>query len=103
MKIDTTIKTAPAAGAKTPRPAAGRARTGAPSGPAVSDEVRLTSTSGRMRQLEAELAQLDIDDPGKVESVRQAIDQGRFAVNEEAVAEKLIQEAIDHIAHHARP
>ena len=102
MKIDTTIKSTPAGRTKEPRPAAGWARTGTPSGSAVSDEVRLTVTSGRMRQLEIELSQVSFDFAGRVESVRQAIDQGSFVVNEEAVAESLIQEAIDHIAHHPK-
>ncbi|MEW5788697.1 MAG: flagellar biosynthesis anti-sigma factor FlgM [Pseudomonadota bacterium] len=64
-----------------------------------STDVRLTATSGKMRELETELAGVDVTDSGKIESVRQAIADGRFVVDEEAVADGLIQESVDLIAH----
>ena len=59
----------------------------------------LTDTSGRLRQLEGDLAGVDVADSGKIEAVRQAIEQGSFVVDEEAVAEGLIQESIENITH----
>lgn len=109
MKIDTTIKRSPAGQTKEAKSAAlsgrGPLRPGTASrmvGNSVSDEVRLTGTSGRMHQLEAELAELDVEDAGKIGAVRQAIADGSFAVDEGAVADGLIQEAIDNIAHHPK-
>lgn len=100
MKIDTTIKNVAATRGKDAR--TGRTRTDVltPAGVAVSDDVRLTDTSAKMRELEAELARIDVADGGKIESVRQAIADGSFVVDEEAVAEGLIQESIDNITHH---
>jgi negative regulator of flagellin synthesis FlgM len=95
VKIDTTLKTmaAPRAKeAKTERPAASPARREAEG---VSDSVRLTATSGRLRQMEGELADIEVADAAKIESVREAIADGSFAVDEEAVAEGMIQETID--------
>lgn len=65
----------------------------------ISDDVRLTATSGMMRVLEAELTGVEVTDSGKIESIRQAIADGSFVVDEQAVADGLIQESIDHIAH----
>jgi len=62
---------------------------------AVSDSVRLTSAAGKLRQMESELAELEVTDSAKVESIRQAIADGNFNVDEEAVADGLIQESIE--------
>ena len=69
---------------------------------AVSDEVRLTQTSEKMRHLESELSELEINDTAKIESIRQAIADGNFKVDEEAVAEGLIQESIANIGRRSR-
>lgn len=99
MKIDTTIKSVTASRSKDTK--LGKARTVAVSTDAasVSADVRLTSTSGKLRQLESELADVGVADSGKIESVRQAIADGSFVVNEETVAEELIQESINNITH----
>lgn len=99
MKIETTIKSVTASRGKDTK--LGKVRTVSLSADmtSVSDDVRLTSTSGKLRQLESELAEVGIADSGKIESVRQAIADGSFVVNEEAVAEELIQESIDNITH----
>jgi len=68
----------------------------------VSDEVRLTQTSEKMRHLESELSELEINDTAKIESIRQAIADGNFKVDEEAVAEGLIQESIANIGRRSR-
>lgn len=99
MKIDPTVKTVAPSRSKDAK--TGKTLNSAgPANPAsVSDDVRLTSTSGRLRELEAQLAEVDITDSGKIESIRQAILDGSFVVDEEAVAEGLIQESIDNITH----
>lgn len=99
MKIDPTVKSLAPGRSKEAR--AGKSRNAAePANPAsVSDDVHLTSTSGKLRELEAQLADVDVADSGKIESIRQAILDGSFVVDEEAVAEGLIQESIDNITH----
>jgi negative regulator of flagellin synthesis FlgM len=70
--------------------------------PAISDDVKLTETSEKIRKLESELADVDVSDPAKVESIRKAIAEGNFKVDEEAVAEGLIQESIATIGRRSR-
>jgi len=65
----------------------------------VSDNVELTGTSSLMRELEAQLAELPPEDTGKVESIRQAIADGTFKVDEEAVAEGMVRETIEQLSH----
>ncbi len=65
----------------------------------VSDNVQITGTSSRLRELEARLADVPIEDAGKVESIRQAIAEGSFQVDEEAVAEGMVQETIEQLSH----
>ncbi len=100
MKIDTTIKNVTAPRGKDAKTGKSQAVTHTPAGTAVSDDVRLTDTSAKIRELEAELARIDVADGSKIESVRQAIADGSFVVDEEAVAEGLIRESIDNITHH---
>jgi len=101
VKIDNTIKSIPTPRGKDAKSAATRLLQ--PADPAgVSDNVRLTDTSEKMRQLESELSNVDITDAAKVESIRQAIEDGNFKVDEEAVAEGLIQESIATIGSRSR-
>ena len=88
MKIDKRI-TPPAAskvsaakgkaGVKSPAPVAGR-----------SDSLSLTESSAHLRELESQLASVDVTDSGKVESIKAAIANGTFSVDAEVVADRLI-------------
>ncbi len=102
MKIDTTIKAVTAPRSKDAKSTKGQMLASAADPASVSDEVRLTSASGKLRQFETELADVDVADSGKVEAVRQAIADGSFSVDEEVVAEGLIQESVDNITQQAR-
>ncbi|MBK9325197.1 MAG: flagellar biosynthesis anti-sigma factor FlgM [Thiobacillaceae bacterium] len=102
MKIDTTIKAVTAPRSKDAKSTKGQMLASAADPASVSDDVRLTSTSGKLRQFETELADVDVADSGKVEAVRQAIADGSFSVDEEVVAEGLIQESVDNITQQAR-
>jgi flagellar biosynthesis anti-sigma factor FlgM len=101
VKIDNTIRSIPATRGKEAKSAIGRLLQPAEA-PAVSDDVKLTDTSEKIRQLESELSDVDVSDPAKVESIRKAIDEGNFKVDEEAVAEGLIQESIATIGRRSR-
>ena len=69
--------------------------------PPISDDVQLTATAEKMSQLEGNLSSVDVSDRGKIEAIRQQIAEGRFKVDEEAVAESLIQDTIANISRRA--
>ncbi len=96
MKIDNQVKTTITQRPRDSRVAAATeapARGGPPA--TVSDDVRLTRTAADMQRLEEEVAGIEVSDAGKVEAVRQAIAEGSFKVDEEAVADGLIRETVD--------
>ncbi len=66
----------------------------------VSDNVEITDTSARMRELERQLADQPPEDADKVSTIRQALADGSFSVDEEAVAEGMVREAIEQLRHH---
>ena len=99
MKIDPTVKSVAPSRSKNAKAGKSAIAAGPANSASVSDDVRLTSTSGKLRELEAQLTDVDVADSGKIESIRQAILDGSFVVDEEAVAEGLIQESIDNITH----
>lgn len=61
------------------------------------DSVEITQTSSQLSQLEGALNQLDTTETGKLEAVRQAVAEGRFQVNEEAVANALLQNSMEQL------
>jgi negative regulator of flagellin synthesis FlgM len=96
MKIDSNLPGIRSLRTRGDRPEKGKAAAGgAPSASLSGDTVQLTSTASRLRALEAALAEVDIQDAGKVEEIRQAIAEGRFQVDEEAVADGLIQTTLE--------
>lgn len=66
------------------------------------DSVEITTTSTQLSQLEDTLNQLDTTETGKLEAVRQAVAEGRFQVNEEAVANALVQSSIERLKRQGR-
>lgn len=98
MKIDNAIKSVPAPRGKESKPAISLLLPPTEH-ETVSDQVKLTATAEKMRQLESELASVGVSDSAKIESIRQAIADGNFKVDEEAVAEGLVQESIANISH----
>lgn len=99
MKIDNTWKNVASVQPKA-KAAKGKASDTGKAQAGVQDNVDLTSQAGLMRSLEASLADLPDTDLGKVEAVRQAIAEGRFKVDEEVVAEKLVENTMEDL-HHA--
>jgi negative regulator of flagellin synthesis FlgM len=61
------------------------------------DSVEITHTSAQLNHLEGTLSQLDTTETSKLEAVRQAVAEGRFQVNEEAVANALVQSSIEQL------
>lgn len=99
MKIDNALKTVAPAKAKEAKDGKSRTLTRQTGDARVHDEVKLTGDSARMRELEARLAELAVTDPQRIEAIRQAIADGSFKVDEEAVADAMIQEILENLSH----
>lgn len=64
------------------RPAAGA--------PPVDDNVELTSSSLKLSALEGNLGGQAVIDSARVNEIRQAIAEGKFKINPDAIADKLV-------------
>lgn len=89
MKIDGSSRTntltgtaAPAARSAKPASQAGRSP--------AKDNVTLSSTSTQIHALETSISEASGFDAAKVEAIKQAISEGKFTINPEAIADKLI-------------
>ena len=98
MKIDQTLKTLSPAKVKDVKDGKSNILARSTQQDAVRDQVELTGDSARLRELEDRLAQLDISDPQKIEAIRQAIADGSFKVDDEVVADGMIQETLDFLS-----
>lgn len=56
--------------------------------------VELTGISSRLQELESYLSGIDGVDMDKVEAMRQAISEGRYGINEEVIAERLVGDIV---------
>jgi negative regulator of flagellin synthesis FlgM len=66
-----------------------------PQGPAApgsahADKVEITSLSAQLQQLEKVLNDLGVVDSARVEAIKLAISEGRFHIDSEVVADKLL-------------
>jgi negative regulator of flagellin synthesis FlgM len=57
---------------------------------AAQDNVQLSSMSTQLQALETSINEASGFDAGKVEGIKQAIDDGNYTVNAETIANKLI-------------
>lgn len=74
-----------------PEVAAGKAGgTQSPATPAARDKVEITSLSAQLAQLEKMLNDVGVVDAARVDAVKQAIAEGRFQIDSEVVADKLL-------------
>jgi negative regulator of flagellin synthesis FlgM len=87
---------APGTGPTAPEAAAGKAPP-APAPRSGADTVAITSLSAQLQAIEQGLADVPVIDAGKVESIRQAIADGRFEVDAGVVADKLIASVREHL------
>jgi negative regulator of flagellin synthesis FlgM len=89
MKIDGQNRTAALTGNTAPASRSTKAAPQAGSGKA-QDNVTLSSTSTQIQALEAGINEASGFDTAKVDAIKQAISEGRFTINPEAIADKLI-------------
>jgi len=59
--------------------------------------VDITSLSSQLQSLESRIADVSVVDTAKVESIKQAITEGRFEVNSEVVADRLISSVREYL------
>lgn len=73
------------------RPAAGQTRIKPAAGGAVaSDTIRISELSNQLASIENRFATDGAFDASRVEAIKTAMREGRFSVNPEAVADKLL-------------
>ena len=89
MKIDSAYRptaltgnTAPATRGAKPASQGGKAP--------AQDNVTLSSTSTQIQALETSISEASGFDTAKVAAIKQAISEGKFTINPEAIADKLI-------------
>jgi negative regulator of flagellin synthesis FlgM len=72
------------------------------SGPAVAsparDKVEITSLSAQLQQLEKALSDVGIVDTARVEAIKLAISEGRFRIDSDVVADKLLASVREFLA-----
>ncbi len=90
MKIDKRITPATTSKASATHGKSAKKTGAAPPASGGADSLTLTASSTRIRVMEAELAQIDIADAGKIASVKDALAKGTFTVDAEVVADRLI-------------
>ena len=73
----------------------GAQRPAAPSARAV--KVEITSPSARLQQLDQSLKDVGVVDSARAEAAKQAIIEGRFQVDPEVVADKLLATVREHL------
>jgi negative regulator of flagellin synthesis FlgM len=97
VKIDDSLNGVPAIRRRETRKSKDGSATSSGSPVTAGDSVEITTTSARLNQLEAELGLIDSANTGKLEAVREAIANGSFQVDEEAVAEALVRSTMDQL------
>lgn len=71
---------------------------GAPAG--GSSNVQLSTLSARMREIENRLGETRVVDAARVAEIKQAIAEGRFKVNADVVADRLLDTVRELISSH---
>jgi negative regulator of flagellin synthesis FlgM len=62
------------------------------------DKVDITSLSAQLAQLEKALNEIGVVDSARVDAIKQAISEGRFRVDSEVVADKLLHSVREFLA-----
>lgn len=105
MKIDKPSKPLPASpvGEGSARATGSKGKPGTPTAPQQpsSTSVSLGSTATQLQSMENSMANTPVADAAKVAEIKQAISDGRFKVNSEAVADRLLETVRDLIGNKA--
>lgn len=68
----------------------------------ADSNVALTDISARLQEIETHLSGIDTLDSNKVEAARQAIAEGRYGIDEDAIAERLVQDIVEDLRRQAK-
>ena len=92
MKIDSSIKSVSTGAISGDGSRPGKGAASAP-GSGGGDRVQLSPLSSQLQAIESSMADTPMIDSARVAEIRQAIAEGRFKVNPDAVADRLLQTA----------
>lgn len=90
MKIDNSAKTVVNIAAGESQKRADKAAGPNPHPVNTSEKVELSPLSSQLQSIESNLASDGVFDAARVQEIRQAISEGRFKVNAEVVADRLL-------------
>jgi len=93
MKIDSSIKSVGSGAVSSGGSRAGKGAASTPGSGGGSDRVQLSPLSAQLQAIESSMADTPVVDSARVAEIRQAIAEGRFKVNPDAVADHLLQTA----------
>ena len=91
MKIDNSIKTVSGISVSDGRTRADKNTGVIPNPAAPADNVHLSPLSSQLQTIESSLANGGVVDMARVEEIKQAISDGRFKVNPEVIADRLLE------------
>lgn len=101
MKISGSGSIKPAAPTSAQEVASGKQPTAqGPVSSVHSDKVELSEGSSLLQRVEEALSNVSVVDAARVEEVKQAISEGRFRVDSEVVADKLLAAVREHLLTH---
>ena len=92
MKIDSSMKSVSSGAVSSGGSRAGKGAASTP-GSGVGGRVQLSPLSAQLQAIESSMADTPVVDSARVAEIRQAISEGRFKVNPDAVADHLLQTA----------
>lgn len=101
MKINNSGKpvTSSKVGQSSAKPGGGAAKT-ARSKSSSDDKVEIGSLSSQLQALESSLDNVQVVDTARVEAIKQAISEGRFRVNPDVVADRLLTTVKELVLNH---
>lgn len=101
LKIDNSVKSTGNPRVNQNETQSGKAPTGANTAPARSGEsVNLSDVAAQLQAIEKSLANIGVVDSARVAEVRQAISDGRFKINPEVIADRLLESVNELIRAH---
>lgn len=100
MKINTSFKSPGSSGIKESAPRTSKSGAGdaaAQKKAAPQDSVQITSRSSQLHAMESAMDNVPVVDMARVAAIKQAISEGQFKINPEAIADKLIATVKDFV------
>jgi len=91
VKIDNSLSTVSGIPVSDGQKRADKAAGAVPPRAPAAENVRLSSLSAQLQAIDSNLANSGVVDTARVAEIKQAITEGRFKVNPEAVADRLLE------------